>query len=540
MAIAGAVLAGAAQAALAKPPSLDRLFPSGAQRGTTVAVTATGSFDHWPVQGWTDEGGLTIKAEKEKKQLLVTVANDARPGLHWIRLSDEEGATALRPFIVGVLPELVETESENKAITLESSQVTINGRLGRRNDVDDYAIPLKKGQTLVAALEANRVLGSPMDGVLQVASAEGFLYDQNDDDQGFDPRLSFEAPQDGTYHIRLFAFPATPDSTIGFAGGDAYVYRLTLTTGGFLDHGYPLAVTRSNPGTVEGHGWNVPDAAKRLEVTTGTGPSDETASVAHADTANTVDIQLVPHPALTEREPNDSDHAQSIPVPGTVTGRIAPARDQDVYAFQAKKGQVLNLVVAARSLGAPLDPVLRLLDANGKALNDVDDTGNNQRDAQVSFNPPADGTYRISVRDLHGQGGERFVYRLTVASPLPDYRLTLKTDRLTLTPEKAEKLEVVVERQNGFKGPIEVQLDSLPEGLRCPPIRSESGKDTEKAVTLMLTAAAQTPAGPIRVLGKSVEGTALEHSARAPIEGLSATTDRPWITVIKPAAAKTP
>src|SRR5207249_3560288 len=117
---------------------------------------------------------------------------------------------------------------------IETPRVTVNGKLGRTGDVDGFAVPLKKGQTLVAALEANRRLGAPLDGLLQVVSSQGFVLAENDDAPDRDPLLAFEAPADGTYLVRTFAFPAEPDARIGFAGGDAFVYRLTLTTQGFL------------------------------------------------------------------------------------------------------------------------------------------------------------------------------------------------------------------------------------------------------------------------------------------------------------------
>src|SRR5262245_38960262 len=98
----------AASYAAAKPPTLDRLFPAGAQRGRTTEVTASGSFDRWPVAGWADDPGITITAGKEKGKLAVAVAPEARVGLHWIRLHDDEGATAPRPWIVGNVPETIE------------------------------------------------------------------------------------------------------------------------------------------------------------------------------------------------------------------------------------------------------------------------------------------------------------------------------------------------------------------------------------------------------------------------------------------------
>ena len=109
----------------------------------------------------------------------------------------------------------------------------------------------------MADLEANRHLGSPMDAVLQVVSPAGFVLAQNDDAVGRDPRIIFEAPARGTYIVRLFAFPSTPDSSIRFAGGDAFIYRLTLTTGGFLEHVFPLAVSKECPTTVTAIGTNI-------------------------------------------------------------------------------------------------------------------------------------------------------------------------------------------------------------------------------------------------------------------------------------------
>ena len=90
---------------------------------------------------------------------------------------------------------------------------------------------MKKGQTLVASLEANRTLRSPMDAMLQIVSADGFVLDENNDFHGLDPQIAFTAKKDGTYIARVYAFPSSPDSSIRFFGSDACIYRLTLTTG---------------------------------------------------------------------------------------------------------------------------------------------------------------------------------------------------------------------------------------------------------------------------------------------------------------------
>src|SRR4051794_21578289 len=85
------------------PPNITYLYPAGAQRGTTVEVTAAGTFDKWPVKLWASGKGVTIVPGKDKGKLSVTVAADAVPGTYWLRAANDDGASGLRPFIVGML-----------------------------------------------------------------------------------------------------------------------------------------------------------------------------------------------------------------------------------------------------------------------------------------------------------------------------------------------------------------------------------------------------------------------------------------------------
>src|SRR5262245_5397514 len=251
----------------AAPPTVTYLFPAGAQQGTLAEVQAAGTFDPWPVDAWCSAKGVEVHAGKAKGALQVKVAADAPAGLYWIRLFNADGASRLCPFFVGTLPELTETEPNDdpkKPQRLAGSECVVNGRLTPANDVDHFAVPLKKGQTLVASVEANRTLGSPMDAVMHVLSPQGFVAAENNDTHGLDPQIAFPAPRDGDYVVRLFAFPATPDSGIRFAGGETFVYRLTLTTGGYADHAFPLAVSLKDPGPVRLAGWNLPDAARAI------------------------------------------------------------------------------------------------------------------------------------------------------------------------------------------------------------------------------------------------------------------------------------
>ncbi len=519
----------------AAPPTVTYLLPAGAQRGTTAAVSAGGTFERWPVQAWTDGKGVEVKAAKDKGKLSVTVAADAAPGVYWVRLYDEQGASALRPFVVGTLPEVQEQEPNDdpaKPQVLEAASVTVNGRLEKAGDVDGYAVKLRKGQTLVASMDANRVLGSPMDGVLQVVSAAGFVLAQNNDDHGLDPQIVFTAPADGTFVVRAFAFPAEPDSTIRFAGGDNYVYRLTLTTGGFADHAFPLAVPHDNPSEVQLVGWNIPDAAKRVPVPRRDGPG--TVTVAHAQVANTAAVRLEPHATIAEVEPNDRQHPQEIELPATVSGRIEPRGDVDVFRFLAKKGQKLLFQAEAQALGSPLDAVLRLTNAAGKTLAEVDDPGSrrsSERDPELAFTVPQDGAFLVELRDLHGSGSFRHVYRIRATVAEPDFALTLAADQFVLTPGKLLEVPVTLTLRNGFVGTVEVTAEGLPAGVTATSVKATSGG----AVKLQLDAGSGPAAGAFRVVGKA---DSLARTATVPVAGPNAVTAPPWLTVLKAAEPK--
>jgi hypothetical protein len=519
----------------AKPPTLTALFPAGAARGQVVTVTATGSFDHWPLTAWIEGAGLSIEAGAKKAELTFRVDSDAEPGVHWVRLHDEEGATALRPFIVGTLPEIVEVEPNDAPESpqaLSQPATVVNGRLARRGDVDGFGVTLTKGQLLVADLEANRHLGSPMDAVLQVVSSAGFVLAQNDDAVGRDPQIHFTAPADGTYTVRLFAFPETPDSSIAFAGGDSFIYRLTLTTGGYLEGVFPLAVSRESASAVEAIGPNIPEEARLLPVDAKGDPRD-LLRLSHPLLAGTADVQVVPFPALVAIEPADPANPQALPVPCALSGRIDPSGNPDTFHVALKKGDQRVVRVQSHSLGLPLDPVLRVSDGEGKTLAEADDAGQ-ARDPELTFSAPADGDYRINVRDLNGRGGPRFAYLLQVLVPEPDFDVSLAADRFDLTPGTPTKIAITVTRRSGFTGPIEIVAEGLPEGVSAVPQTSKTGDSSEKAVTLEIVAESGSRSGPFRVLARSTADPARSHVGLAPITELKTTTSQLWLAIVPP------
>jgi len=512
----------------AAPPKLESFFPAGVQRGQEATLTATGSFGHWPASVWVDRPGLEVTPQSEKGKLQVKVGAEAALGVYWLRVYDAEGGSTLRPLFVDVLPELTETEPNNRideATKLTPSSI-VNGRLQSRGDSDTFAMELHTGQTLVASLEANRTLGSPMDAVLQVCSAEGFVLEQNDDARDLDPLIVFQPPRDGVYLVRCFAFPSTPDSTIGYSGGDTHLYRLTLTTGGFIDHAMPLAVPAEGMSQVVACGWNIPPDAPPPTLAADTLFDPSSSSFATIARTN--------HHVYVADEQASVDHPQTIALPADLTGRISQPDQAQVFQFQAAKDQKLTFRVASDALGFLLDPTLQLLAPDGKVLADVDDGRRRQRDCELTQTIPADGEYRLVIRDAYGHGGFRYVYRLTAGESQPDYSLTLATDTFVLTPSQPLEIPVAVDRRNGFSDDIEITPLGLPEGIRVTPAKSESQGDSAKSVKLKLESDAGPYSGPFQISGRSTGAAPLERVAAFETSGTSHQHTHAWLTVSKP------
>lgn len=534
--------------ARAEPPSVDFLFPAGATRGATITTKLTGKLTPWPVRVWTNRSDVSVTPiDDEPGTLRIVVADDAAPGVCALRVYNSEGASDVKSFVVGLLPEVDEIEPNDdpqRAQSIGTAAVTINGRFEKDGDADVFAVVLRRGQTLVASLDAHHRVGSPLDGFLQVLSSSGFVLAYNDDGASLDPRLAFVAPADGTYLVRTFCFPAVRDYRIALAGRPNFVYRLTLTTEGFADYAWPLAVPAQSQVSVEVVGWNIAEGI-RLPVAATEAARDM--ALFSPAFANVVAVAVVPHATAAEIEPNSPSSPQHIAPPVTISGRIEEAGDVDTFKFEARKKEPWLLRVDSYALGLPLDPVLTVADASGKRVKRIDDTAVAEvkrtrkdeeppvgRDAEWVFRPPADGGYSVAVSDLHGRGGLRFAYRLTISRPPDAYKLTLEAGDYVATVGTNLEIPVKIERLHGYAGELEIAAQNLPEGVAIEPVKSSAKGETAKSVKLVLVPTGQPWSGPIRIVGSDASNIPVSAGfSNAPAGG---TMSEVWLTVV---AAKT-
>lgn len=521
----------------AAPPNVTAFVPAGCQVGQSVEVAAQGSLGDKP-QAWVSRDGVKIEFAESGNKFKVIVAENAAPGVCWIRVFNTEGASSLRPFVIGTLAEVAEKEPNNsakEAQKLEASQVVVNGVLDKGGDVDTFAVSLKAGQTLVASLMAKGTLGSPMDGVLQVLGPRGFVMEHNDDDHGLDPQIVFTAPSDGEYGVRVFAFSDVASSSVAFASGANYIYRLTLTTGAFVDHAVPMSLGRSN-GTGEPpvlrtlrlHGWNLPPELMEF-------PADSNADsfvVRHALLGNTLTLPVETHPSVAElTEP--AAELQELAVPSSVTGTIGKPGELDVFRLKLAAKQAIVIRTDARTVGSPLDPVLRIQKGDGSQLQEVDDGSKGDFDPDANFTAPAEGEYRIAITDRFGLGGPRFFYRITTLPSRPDFGLSVAADSFVLSSDKPLEIPVTVDRQRGFAEDIEVIVVGLPDKVTAEPIVSEKTGDKSKSVKLVLKAEAGISfSGPLQIRGRVKSEPPLEKPVLTTLTALGTSTGELWLTVV--------
>jgi hypothetical protein len=87
----------------------------------------------------------------------------------------------------------------------------------------------------------------------------------------------------------------------------------------------------------------------------------------------------------------------------------------DYYLFTAKTGERFSIEVIAHRIGSEMDPVVHVLDVDGRELMVCDDEPGVWRDSRFVFTAPAAADYMLAVHDAGYAGGTSYDYRLRVA-----------------------------------------------------------------------------------------------------------------------------
>lgn len=442
-----------------------RLVGEGVTAPPELTERTTGKYEPSPRR---KPGGSPITYPREWKSE-ITIAADAAPGQRLWRVSSARGGTGGRPFIVGDLPEFIETESNSVPETAEkiTLPVTVNGQIAGERDLDYFRFEAAAGEDISIDVAAAR-LGSPLDPVVEIHDSNGKRVAIDESRVGSDPIIAFRVPMSGEYRLLV--------SNLNFHGGPQYVYRITIAN----------ASSSTNPA-----------------------PSNKT------------DL-----PIIVETEPNDSATAANfVSWPVIVDGKLSGA-DEDWYAFTAEKDQAISVECRPFPHGSAVLPLIAICDANGGPLARASTVELLPRPCRIEWRAPAAGKYFVRVRDVR-QGGGDAAYRLSIRHTRPDFSLSVAADFANVVQGARGEVDLKVDRQGGLAGPIDLAIAGLPEGVRFEPAQIAAGQDAVKLAFIavddtrpgdaLLTITASAKSGDETIarvasaahLGRDVEGVSL-------------------------------
>lgn len=494
----------------------------------------------------------------------VTILPDVPPGAHRVQFFGRYGLTPSRPFLVDMLPVLVAPSPVRgeDALPVVAIPGIVDGVFEKPGDVDRFQIDARGGDRLTLRVLA-RQIDSRARPVVSIVAADGRVLATARPEGGDDPVLALTFPADGHYTLRV-------QDEIHGGGGD-HPYRLLLGNAPWLAGIFPpaglpgsneeyrvlgLNLPGGKPAPVGSDGRALEEISLRVAI-----PADidgrlvfdgrlEPAQFAVDGVGVVVDgpggrsnpllLAAAAAPLVAEVDGNDRpETAQRLVPPCEVIGRFHPRRDVDWYSFEAKKDDRLWIEVWSQRLGAPVDPalVIQRVEPPGEGTTDpkatilatADDLGQaagindaarrhggrefDQRsfDPAVLFTAPADGTYRVLLRESRAQlrDDPLLAYRLVVRPPRPDFRIAAvpvdTSGALLVRKGGREMVRVVVARLDGYDGEVTVAAAGLPAGVTAAEIVIGPGSSVGY-LTLSADAGAAPGQGTLAVSGRGIVG----------------------------------
>ncbi len=511
-------------------PTSSHIFPAGGQRGTQVAVRVGGEclppLTRFKIFGegltspellgskLTSQGDASPRRRPGEVHIYypkewnhsIDIGSDAALGMHLWRLACARGGTGGRPFIVGDLPEYIERESNS---TLERAEavnlpITLNGQIDGERDLDYFQFELAK-DALVSIDVVSRRLGSPLETVVEIYDGENRRLSIHEYRVGSDPVLTMRAPKTGIYRLML--------GHLGFQGGPQYVYRATLSTAPYVAFTFPSGAPAGADTTLEAFKLTEREPLESFPIQVALPAAGKSDFCVESGVTNMNRIPLLvdEYPTVIEAEPNDSaTSAQKLPAASCVYGRFLEASDEDFFQFQAEKGSLWSIDCQHFPLGGDCLPIVTITNSEGAPLAMVSSADDLKSACRVQWQSPESGNYAIRMRDIQQgvRGGPDFIYRLSVAPAVPGFELSLANDFVNVVQGAKAELDIKVKRSGGFAGPIDLQLDGLPEGIRCEATQIAAGQDAFK---LTLSADDKARSGEVTL---RLQGTATHNDEK--------------------------
>ncbi|WP_198000354.1 PPC domain-containing protein [Gimesia alba] len=499
---------------------------------------------------------------------MVTVGKEVPAGVYDVRAHGLYGLSNPRSFVVGDLLEKAEAEPNNKSdqATAVAMDSVVNAGLQGATDVDYFSFPGKKGEKVSIDCRAARI-DSPMVAVVELYGPDNKRLASERDTFRNDPYINLTLPQDGTYQIKVF--------DLTYSGGAQHVYRLSVHKKPHIEFIMPPSGTPGTTSNYTLYGYNLP-GGKISDWSIGDEPLQEVqVSIALPAKPTTLEMgeQGFPHEVSADgfsyvwESPAGSSNPvtiffaegkivrdeqtkeETLSIPGEFVGQFEAKNDVDTFRFTGKAKEKYSIEVFGQRNGIVMDPVIVvdqvIKDKEGKetfkrlanvgATSVFPDLGGKLFDTRTDdpyylFTAPADGEYRVTLRDLQFEtrGNPRMVYRAVLRQPKPDYRLVA----LPLHPQAVNtggapaaialrkgdsfKISVMALRQDGFNETIDLSVKGLPAGVTCKAASIGAGSNNAEMI-ITADESAKKWSGQIEIVGHAAgpDAKKLERVARA-------------------------
>jgi hypothetical protein len=562
---------------LAGSPWIHRLDPLGGARGSIQPLTIVGErlsnttrveFIS-PALSWIE----TSEASWGKITGKVGIAADAPLGPHIFRLVSADGRSNSRLFYVDSFASLTEAEPNDRlpaAQSIELRAQVIHGDMHELADVDTYAFEARAGERWTFDLHSIEY-GGFFEGNMTLLDAAGRQIAFNDDRDDYleTPFLEHVFAESGRHYLKLDQYrgpqrvdcfkncgymlrlsqlpvveaafplgaPAGADTRVAIRGralesiekvflqqarGGEY-YRLTFP------YTLPLRIgsdaDEKSPARIEGE--IVSSASTQAEIRFSI-PKDAPAGIWRLWTAgphgvsDDLSFEISHLRELSEADARKDDWRGGEVV---VNASLDKDAEEDSFWLQARAQEPLNIATLAAQLGLPsIDTVLELFDETGRVLAEHDDLMSGQGtvignpDSSLVYVPEKDQRLRLVVRDRLGRGGPSFVYRLKIANRAAGFSLLADPENVNVARGGEAELGVLLIREPGFEGDVEVWVESLPGGASAAPGRFRADQffgpsaDGDNIIipelALKIKVPASLPPGdyPVRVFGRAASG----------------------------------
>ena len=487
------------------------MSPSGGVRGKTLKVTLYGK-NLAESKFFFSSPGISVLSQKsqpngEQLDLEFDLGASAALGAHELRLANSKGISNGARFFVDITPNLVlekPMSESDPAIELDGKPIVINSRILSKAGRDRFAFLAKAGETWVFDCFADR-LQSRFDPVLNLKDSSGVSLKQVQSVWENDPRLVWKFKKSGRYFLTVH------DSE--FNGANSYFYRLLAGVTPSVSGMKPLGGQPGQSRSFELHGENTPIQSATLSI-----PKSTRSGVCWLDAGTQFGKPML-LPVL-------ADEATVTPAPDTeqvvnITGfpvcfdGIFLKNTTSNFRFHAKAKEKILFDLFGRRIGSRIDGELRVTDLSGKEIAKNDDMSVLCKDAKLEFVAPAEGDYLLEARNVEEIFGEDCYYRLKATPVIPDFEVSIETDRLSVPSGGKASFKVETQRIGGFSGGVELKVSGLPKGVVANVVTIAPDKSSGEVT---LTCAPNTPvsACEIHVTGEAtISGKKISHEAPA-------------------------